>query len=251
MYQESDCLAHLRVPIYSAILELESVLLHTILSMIIVRTNWGWLAALIAITACSDTASLPNTDANTGVSDGNVVESGVQIGFVTSNFFPDSFDTNDYTINVKRAQFRIQNLRLIGDSAAGDERVSKALVDLDWKSATLLSVVFPDAPSGIYSRVRGSLSYIAMSGDVAIPKDGDYTYTIDQSVSIPIDFDVSFVLEAGTSVELQVQVNVKQISDAFWKGKVELSGGVLEVEVDPSREEFTEAVADSFSIEDD
>lgn len=239
--------------VVGTILELESVLHHTKNIMSLVR-ELATPMLLLSIFACSEPAVVP-ADANSQVLDASVAESGVLFSFRATNLFPDNFDTNGYDINVRQSTVTIQDLRLIGDSATGDTRTQKDLVDLHWDSDTvdstgkIVSVVFPDAPSGIYSRGRGTLSHIFMSGDVSFPMGGNYTYIIDQSVSIPIDFDLDFALEAETRVELPIKVKLKQMSDAIWKGEVVLLDDKVTVEI-PDTEEVSEAIEDSFDDDD-
>ncbi len=203
---------------------------------------------LTLLAGCSGSAPGESLDAGEHIVDASSIERGVHMEFALRDFFPKRFDTNGYTVNVKSAAFYFQDLRLIGDSATGDDRVSKSMVELRWKSDTTVGVSFPDAPSGIYSRIRGTLIRVEMNGDVEIPDSGDYQYSIEHGVSIPIDFDLSFTLESGTLVTLPTYVKLKQISDAFWKGEVEVSEGVVEVEIENTNE-LNEAVADSFGIE--
>ena len=100
---------------------------------------------LVAAAACGDHGSAPGVD---GAVTGNP---GMAILWRTQGELPGVVTP---TITVTSAAFKVHDLRVIGDAGGGDSRTTPDHVNVAWTAAGAPSpVLFPDAPTGLYSKV--------------------------------------------------------------------------------------------------
>ena len=203
--------------------------------------------------ACSGTAPAGLADADTDLTDGGFIggeiTSGIGLRFAVTPDFGETFVHDSNEISVSAAQFTIVDLRLIGDAASGDARTSKDVVELAWDSDKPVDIGYPDAPAGMYSRVRGTVVGFSLVGDVDVEGESA-TYTAEkESVALPIEFRLDFNLEAGGAVTVTVEVDLEEIAEEIPFKDLSNVDGNIEIPGDSeAMEKIEEKISESFSL---
>jgi hypothetical protein len=203
-------------------------------------------------TAPGGTGDGPDADPieRDGGGDGGVLDSGIGLSFVTQPSLPADYSHNGNHIWLDEAHFTMVDLRLIGDSATGDQRTSKDLVQFDWAGDRSIPVDYPDAPPGMYSKVRATVAAYEVRGEVEI--DGGDTYGLeieDSASSVPIELPLEFVLEAGQSRQLEVEVDLRHMTEELPYDQIEVDEGSVEIEEgSDAMNQFIEKLGESFSV---
>ncbi|MCC6993192.1 MAG: hypothetical protein IT370_01055 [Deltaproteobacteria bacterium] len=140
-------------------------------------------------------------------------------------------------VTVDSLELHLREVRVVGDAAAGDPRVSRA--DLTMKFLADKStgeLAFPDAPSGMYSRLAARLggtgdSYVikgrALANGVSRP------FEIEDEEALPLAIDFTPVqVRAGRVTTVRIGVDVAAaIADVDWD-TVRFDGEKLKLEHD-------------------
>ena len=181
---------------------------------------------------------------------GGEIGAGVGLRFIVTPDFGTSFEHNDNTITVTEAEFTIVDLRLIGDSAAGDERTSKDVVDLQWETTDVVEVGYEDAPAGLYSLVRGTVVAFSIEGDVVVNGESAEYDAEKNGVALPIEFELPLNLEAGGAETVTVLVDTQNITDEIPFEGLEVDNGEINIDEDSeAMEKIEEKITESFFLE--
>lgn len=188
--------------------------------------------------------------------DGGGLQQGVGLSFVSGTPLPATFEIGEgdkqATIVISSIWLRVSDLRIIGDSATGDTvSTRKDLVDLDWERLESLSVPFPDAPPGLYSRIRGTVLQIDIRGTVEFEVDGSLkTYELEieeDNASTSFETEFSRRAEAGVALELALALDLEMLLADVPYTELSPEEGEIEVEGD-AIESVLSALEHSFRI---
>ncbi len=119
-------------------------------------------------------------------------------------------------ITVTSMLFRISNLRVIGDAGPGDTRTSADGLQVAWSQGTTpASIVFGDAPPGLYSHVillaDGNLTdYSYELAGTARVNGNVMPYKIHDRSPIGVSLETSTMLDPGHGTSLGIVVNIDQ-----------------------------------------
>jgi hypothetical protein len=139
-------------------------------------------------------------------------------------------------VTVSRILFRMASLRVIGDAGPGDTRTSQNTFQLTWSEGMKpASLVFVDAPSGVYSKVAlladGNLidySY-EIYGTVKLP-DGTHQYKIHDRSPLGAAIDADVMLEPGKRATLNIRVELAPAFDGLDFTMLHDDSGTLELD---------------------
>jgi hypothetical protein len=159
---------------------------------------------------------------------------GLTITWATSpNTIPG--DTNGDGVDgnsIASMKFRLANLRVIGDASAGDNRTSVDSLELDWATGMKpSSVSFPDAPTGLYSKVillaDGIVDYsYELAGTTKL--DGNsLPYRIHDRSPLAISLDTSAMLEPNQTASLEITIRIDQALQSLDFHKLSNQNGTL------------------------
>jgi hypothetical protein len=114
-------------------------------------------------------------------------------------------------VSVERIRLDLRDVRVIGDSAPGDQRTSKARLELDWHEGDWPEpTYFPDAPPGLYSKLAfvvqapGDEPGLEVLGTVD-REGGAVPFEIELDAALDVDLPIHVVLEPGGSATITVE----------------------------------------------
>lgn len=148
---------------------------------------------------------------------------GVTVLFMADPALPLSFDSGDLEVSIDSLQLRLENLRVIGDAAPGDERTRIDRLALRWPADDSgseggdVEIEYADAPPGIYSLFRASIVYFEIDGEVEGRVDGEeleYEFEIERGSGAPLAIEIdlgSAALEPGGIIELNARLDVREM----------------------------------------
>jgi hypothetical protein len=155
-------------------------------------------------------------DGGDGGSIGINLDTGMGLVFVAKDTLPSEHDRNGYRFHLDSAEMNIMNLRLVADSVAdGDERTTLQLLRGVWdQSRPEVPALYPDAPPGLYSRIRGTVVALEINGEVQL-SDMDYHQMELEAkgLAVPIEMTIDYNLEIGAPLVLEVEVDFEKIVD--------------------------------------
>ncbi|MBL8620981.1 MAG: hypothetical protein JNK64_06740 [Myxococcales bacterium] len=177
--------------------------------------------ALVVLAGCpADDQSQPDAPGSAGVAVAWISDPAVVPGRVEDGF------------DLTAAAFHLRNLRVVGDAGSGDPRTTAPLVELGWSSEGRPgTIVFPDAPPGLYSRMlwtidRGAGAYAYELHGTAQTGTGREPYAILDADPIAIDLDYQIVAEAGAQTTIVTRVDFDDVLDVVDFDAAPLIGGV-------------------------
>lgn len=180
----------------------------------------GWLAG------CGDDSSLPTGDAATG---GGLV--------VTWSSQPTTWpgDLGD-GLSIDIAEFAFDNVRVVGDAAAGDPRTQASSFTLRWDDATKPpDLAFPDAPGGLYSQlsllIDGHVAgpSIELLGHVTVNATV-YEFRITDDSPFPLTLPIAMRLTPPAKGTLAVSIDFDHALSTIDFAAVDNNGGRLELD---------------------
>ena len=177
--------------------------------------------ALVVLAGCpADDQSQPDAPGSAGVAVAWISDPAVVPGRVEDGF------------DLTAAAFHLRNLRVVGDAGSGDPRTTAPLVELGWSSEGRPgTIVFPDAPPGLYSRMlwtidRGAGRYAWELHGTAQTSAGREPYAILDDDALPIDLDYQIMAEAGTLTTIVTRVEFDDVLDVIDFDAAPVIGGV-------------------------
>lgn len=182
----------------------------------------SFILGALLVTGCGapGIASGVDADVSDSGSDGGSIDinldSGMGLVFVIKRSLPSEHDRNGYKFNLESAQMSIMNLRLVADSVAGgDERTTLEFLEGEWSDEHVsVPVLYPDAPPGLYSHIRGTVVEFEVSGAVQLSDNNFYDLDIDiEALSVPFETSVERDLEIGTPLVLEVEFDLREVID--------------------------------------
>lgn len=196
------------------------------------------LAALALLLAACPSDDVSGADGGDGgdAGDGGTAR-GLAIGW---NARPDLIpgDVTD-EIHLDGAVFSLANVRVIGDAGTGDPRTSVAAYGLAWgPSATPADLLFPDAPTGLYSRVSFSIEAgpgdtyaYALTGTVDLP-GGRAPFVVRDRAPLAVALAYQVTVPPGGGAHLGVRFRLDDVLEDVDFAQAPTVGGVRTIEGD-------------------
>lgn len=201
----------------------------------IVETT-GRVALLLGgmlLAACSGPGAVGG-DAGLGA-DATLDISGVELGFSLMPGVGMEVAQQGATITLEKFELKLLDLRLIGDSATGDERTSKAVVELKWEDDDPLveTVGYPEAPPGRYSLVRAGVSVMKIRAEIEPSEGEEYELKVDyEGDTNSIDFALAYDLHPGEPLLTEVVLDMSHLFEAIDLDALEVVDGVVTIDKD-------------------
>jgi hypothetical protein len=176
-------------------------------------------------------------DADTGDVHTNL-ESGIELRWHLDGNIPWTIEGQD-DLTVTRVSMRLEDLRLIGDATTGDERTTIQLFEPQWPTEGVHGNQFDQAPPGLYTQLRASVSQFDVRIDVT-PESGDpWRLELDtESTTHQLDIPLSGVDLAVGDVEIvDIEVDISAIAQGIDLSEVDIDG-TGEGEIEPGDSEF-------------
>ena len=170
------------------------------------QAKWTVLLVLLLVGCPSDP---PSGDGDAGT-DGGAGVRGLVFVFQVDPVLPGQTSPG---VTVDSLELHLRDVRVVGDAAAGDPRVSRADLTMKFLAGQpTAELAFPDAPSGMYSRLAARLggtghSYVikghATVGGVSRP------FEIEDEEALPLAIDFTPVqVRAGRVATVRIGVDV-------------------------------------------
>jgi hypothetical protein len=180
----------------------------------------------------------------------DTLDTGIGLTFTTNPTLEGGYTRDGVEFTIESAEIELADVRLIGDSATGDERTSHSQVFLFWEDATPVYVPYEQAPPGMYSRVRATATNLQIEGSVAIGDEESFSLSIEtEGISVPLEFDMIYELEAGSPLSLEVEVDLQRMTEEISFSDLEISEGEATIEGDSEElDHVLEKLTESFEI---
>jgi hypothetical protein len=199
--------------------------------------------------ACSSGTRATPDGGNPG-SDGPSGGAGLHVQWGITPAVPGQTGTN---VTVKSVLFRVDDLRVIGDAGSGDPRTSREDFQLSWmENQQPEPIAFPDAPTGLYSKVTiqadGHLvddSY-AIAGTARV-SDVTWDFQIHDREALTANIDIMTTLDPGGEANVPIRVRLDHALGVIDFSTLRQDGGHLELDtLDTQMATFRAALATSF-----
>lgn len=119
---------------------------------------------------------------------------------------------------VERARFVLENLRVVGDAGPGDPRTSLTDLTLEWRETEAPDLVdFPEAPSGIYSRVLFDIDdgeAVEIRGTAEI-EGTPVPFTVTDLGELAVSIEINLDLPPGEERTQTIDVDLGRVLDAI------------------------------------
>lgn len=171
-------------------------------------------------------------------------------------FVAETWPASSASITLQRVEVRLRDVRLIGDTAPGDERTSLARLDLVWQaSAVGGEAALPLAPPGIYATAQARVSDDAAASYrlTGIVDDGDSPEPFEVVDNAAVDVSISldgYSLASGRQQDLELGADLIGIVDGVdWSSVTPDGEGVLRVDATHPQITVTrEALRSAFAL---
>ncbi len=205
-----------------------------------------------ASSSSSQTDASVSTDGPTDNVDAQSEDRGIVLRFQSSFTVPGSFD-DEYQPVLENLAIEVENLRVIGDSAPGDDRTSVDSYVFSFSESPEV-IVFPEAPAGNYSRVRGTVSRFFASG-LCTHESVSLQWTIEDQPLSGVEMDVELDgvnLDPGGVAIVLVDVDLANPFEKIeWEDVME-QNGVLQIDESYEHlEDLRESIEEVFEDDDD
>lgn len=158
-------------------------------------------------------------------------------------------------ITVDSARFAFDSLRVIGDAGPGDLRTTARTFETRWEKDRdpPTTLVFADAPTGLYSQVALQLDghLVDNSWEIrgTIQIDGnDVEYRIEDDAALPVTLSIDKMKSPASAVQVTVSIDFVHAIDSVDFSKLEYDSGHLELDSgSAAMVEFRKKLAESFS----
>ena len=213
------------------------------------------VSAIVLAAGCSGPATMATPDAPSPTDGTTPGAPGLYITWTTASTVPGTAATG---ITVDSITLRVRHLRAIGDSGGGDGRTEQESSTVQWSAGQSPAVVaFPDAPTGLYSKLSFELDgqVIQSSFDIrgtAVVDGQTKAFEIHDRDETHVNLDVERDLLPGGRVSLFVSLDLEAALAGidFTKLSDDGSGG-LELDTnDAQMSAFRSKLQQSFSTDD-
>jgi hypothetical protein len=195
-------------------------------------------------------------DAAVGDADGGSIginlDTGMGLVFVIKHELPSEHDRNGYKFNLDEAEMELRNLRLVADSVAdGDERTTMPVLAGLWmETMPQVPALYPDAPPGLYSRIRGTVAAFEVEGEVEV--DGTF-YDLEVEtggLSVPFELAINYNLEPGSPLLLEVEIDLQKVMDEVEYDLLPIVDGEILIENDATQamDKIEEKLGQAFEV---
>ena len=166
------------------------------------------VAGLLAGCHGADVATPPDGDSGSGGDPGLFVQ-------WTSN--PTIPDTSGDSPRVEAVSLWAESLRVIGDAGPGDPRTTESQFVVEWSASRQPEpLAFPDAPTGLYSKVSMQLdghlilpSY-RISGHVTLSNNETVAFEIEDRDALALSLAIDRMLPPGGTVNVGLVLELQQ-----------------------------------------
>jgi hypothetical protein len=161
------------------------------------------------------------------------------------------------TVQLDRATFRIDSLRVIGDAGPGDPRTTADTIMVEWKDdAQPQDIDFADAPIGLYSQLAlmvdgdefdsGKDAY-EIRGRVTVGSN-DYELRINDADPLPINLSIDQMLRPGAVTTIDIDIDIGHALTGLDFQTIPLEDGRFEIDQDSTGiiEGFRDKLVESF-----
>lgn len=177
--------------------------------------------ALLILAGCpGDDQSQPDAPAEAGVAVAWISEPATIPGRVEDGY------------DLAAAVFHLRDLRVVGDAGSGDARTTAPVAEVGWNDeASPATIVFPDAPPGLYARMlwtidRGAGTYAYELRGTAQTTSGREPYAILDRDPVAVDLDYQVMADAGVRTTIVTRVDFDDILDVVDFDAAPVIGGV-------------------------
>lgn len=200
-----------------------------------------------AVAACGQPGQTPDVDGSVTPGD-----PGIALVWRSQGTLPGIISPS---VTVATASFAAHNIRLIGDAVSGDSRTTRNTVAVAWTAAgTPEPTLFPDAPTGLYSKVSFELdgkildpSY-QITGTVLVGGDS-FPFVISDLDEIEISQSTSCALAPGGKAEIDVVMDLEPALAGVDFSTVRNDSGTLVLDNQNSQlSAFRSRVHDAFKV---
>lgn len=246
-------------------------LLHFLSNMSSLGRVWVAVLGAALWAGCDVSSGTPAADAepHTDDGDGGPPDGGMASAGLVLEFRGDPTLTaevgGDFDAVLGSVRLDLEEVRAIGDSAPGDERTTRAAVQLDWHGEgeeeeeeeepgeadnDPVRVTFADAPPGLYSLVLAQVVHYHVHGTVvvdAVTHEFEIEDEPPSDLAISVDLE-GLVLEPDAIREVELVVSIAEaVAGLRWDevtpdgdGKLEVSEGDSE-HIEPVRDAVEQA----------
>ncbi len=194
------------------------------------QAKWTLLLVLLLVGCPSDP---PSGDSDAGT-DGGAGVRGLVFVFQVQPMLPGQTSPG---VTVDSLELHLRDVRVVGDAAAGDPRVSRADLTMKFLAGQATGeLAFPDAPSGMYSRLAARLgglghSYVIKGRAIANGVSHPFEFEDEDALPLAIDF-TPVQVRAGRVATVRIGVDVAAaIAQVDWD-RVPFDGEKLKLEHD-------------------
>jgi len=158
---------------------------------------------------------------------------------------------------VTDADFWLTSLRVIGDADPGDDRTTADPGHIWWDEHGGPDVVnFPDAPSGLYSKIAVALDGLVVNSSYDIMgtvdlggSAGTKSFHIHDLAPMNVSLDINNTLQPGAEVDVTIHVDFTAAIGAIDFATLDTDDGNLDLDtLDSQMPAFRTALQNSFSI---
>jgi len=159
-------------------------------------------------------------------------------------------------LTLESATFAFDNLRVIGDAGPGDPRTTATTFPIKWDATTSPAPIdFPDAPTGLYSKVSFQIdghlttSSVHLKGQVDL--GGTWVpYKIEDGDALSLSLDINRTLDPGGSQTIGLLVKFHDALTSIDFSTLPFDDGALQLETgDPQMTPFRDKLTLGFTID--
>lgn len=213
------------------------------------------LAALTAfLAACPADDTFPGVDGGSDGGDGGDAQ--VAHGLLVrwgADPTPPGAVSNELSLDA--ATLHLRNVRAIGDAGVGDPRTLAPRVDLAWSTGVQpADLAFPDAPTGLYSRMsleldRGDGTYAyELTGTVDLGGDR-VPYVVRDTEPLAVSFPYAITVPPGAGALVPVEIKLEDAIEDLDFGSAPIVDGRRTIEPgDPQLARVRSELAAAFDV---
>jgi hypothetical protein len=154
---------------------------------------------------------------------------GLRLVFQTDPAVPGTVG-GDFDVTVSSLEFHLDNLRVVGDAAPGDDRTRIGNFTASWPGSDP-EVRFGQAPPGLYSYVLADLTEYEMKGSATVDIQRGFSIE-DEGINLQLSIPLSVVLEPNGSEDIAIVLSLSPVlgelrwdeADVNAEGKYDVDG---------------------------
>ncbi len=139
-------------------------------------------------------------------------------------------------LTLDSAEFNFDNLRVIGDAGPGDPRTTATSFQLRWDTTTTPPPIdFPDAPSGLYSKVSLQIDGLVVNASYRLKGkvnlNGTWNaYDVEDHDALSLSLDIDRTLAPGGTATIGLLVNFEDALSGVDYTMLPFDDGALQLE---------------------